>query len=166
MYLYWSKESVLLGGENIHCFIFSKTLDLAYVKNQMIKCKIPIDFDEDIQEYKSNDNTINFSEINSDDNFYYTQIDLLENKNYIYIFEFEESGEGQSYHEQIYLIWNYNFNDILGVATEFFETESEITDVNTIKKMRNDLKKKGYHQIEHGRTYLCTMKLYKIQRID
>lgn len=57
---------------------------------------------EDITEYKSDDNSINFSKINSEDNIYYTKIDLLENKKYIYIFEFDESGEGQDYHEQIF----------------------------------------------------------------
>lgn len=139
MYLIWSKNSIKLGDDFMHCFIFDKNLDKVKfkLKNLCSKLKINIDYDDDndddddidcndkdksldfifdINIYSDNDkdklleficvdDTIIFSRIHCESNFYYTKIDDLDNKRYIYTFEFHESGEGQSYHEECYLSW-------------------------------------------------------------
>ncbi len=161
MYLIWTKDSI----DHKHCVLLAKTLEDVKIKLDEFKNTNGIDLNDseyDLIADTKSDFPISFSRIHPSQNFYYTKLDDLTNKKYVYILEYIESGEGQSYHEWVYISYSYNLNDILNTAQGYFESESEQVDDKSIKKLMNDLKKKGCHNIEEPIQYACGFELYKL----
>jgi hypothetical protein len=124
------------------------------------KIKLENDYDEDVKLLGSKCDDNSFSCYGEDYNYYYTFID--EDCNEIYVLEFHEYEEA-GYHNYIYLDFKKTLKNILSIATDYFISESRETEDENINKMINDLKQEGYHDVECGRTYVCDLKLYKLQ---
>ncbi len=101
-----------------------------------------------------------FSLYSRDCDFYFSKIDADAEKQ-IYIFTFEEDGEGQDYYNQIYFNISNNKESLFEIATEYFITESKKTSKKDIDKMLEKLKTDGEYSIPHGRTYVCDMKIFQ-----
>jgi len=160
MYLIWSKELFDLA----YCIIICQTFTEVNTKFDKFKITNGID-DPKCLMTEFNDleaDIISFSRIGAESNFYFSKLDDITTKKIIYILEYSESSKDQSHHEQTYISWNYNLNDIIKNAVDFFESVSVNIDKKTIDKFISNLKKKGYHHIENSVTYYCGFKLYKL----
>jgi 3-dehydroquinate dehydratase len=156
MYILWNKQ------EYDYKYILFIKNTLGELKQAYIdfceKHKEDYDFDmfDDIKE-KDLDS---FSLYSTDCNFYYQNIEELVADKPIYIFTFEEYGEGGDYHHEMYFELSNNKKKLLERATEYFITESKKTQKKHIKEMIHNLDVVGKYSIPHGRTYVCNMEIY------
>jgi len=191
------KYKLTFNGEeiNIEDFIF-KTRDSFYGKTKkdvLTKYKNSEKYDKNIK-YKitknecckieltkiPNKNDISFSNYSSDENIYYASIRKpSENQNKFYVLEFNEDEES-GYHNESYISFSYDIENIFNVAVDFFETEADVkdelffenseipTNIKTftniekleIENMKTQLLNKGFYQVPKGITYNCTFKLF------
>jgi hypothetical protein len=161
MYLIWTKDFKY----PTHCLFVGKTLeDVREKLNKFAETKKIKPKDLELVEYKLEGNPpISFSIISPEKTFFYTKIDDLENKKFIHILQYAESGQGQGYYEYRYLTWSYHLNSILKTAKNYFIEDSEYTDAESVKQMINNLKNKGNHEIENPIQHCCWLELYKLE---
>jgi len=155
MFILWSKQK--FDGKYI---LFAENIldDLKY--KFMTFCEINKDLYEINEELKEEELT-NFSLYDKDENFYYCEIENVNVDDEIYIFTFHEDGEGGDYHNELYFRISNNKEELLEIATEFFESESKNIEIKDITEMLEELNKNEYYEIPYGLSYSCTMKLFK-----
>ena len=155
MFILWSKQK--FEGKYI---LFAENT-LTNLKEKFIEfCKINEDLYEINEELKEEELT-NFSLYDNDENFYYCEIEDVNVDNEIFTFTFQEDGEGGSYHNELYFRISNNKEELLEIATEFFESESKNIEIKDITKMLEELNENEYYEIPYGLSYCCTMKLFK-----
>jgi hypothetical protein len=155
MFILWSKQK--FDGKYI---LFAENI-LNDLKEKFIEfCEINKDLYEINEELKEEELT-NFSLYDKDENFYYCEIEDVNVDDEIYIFIFQEDGEGGDYHNELYFRISNNKEELLEIATEFFESESKNIEIKDITEMLEELNKNEYYEIQYGISYCCTMELFK-----
>jgi hypothetical protein len=90
--------------------------------------------------------------------FYYSKIEGLDADKDIFIFQFKQEEE-IGYNNNISFVISNEKENLLKIATDYLEGESEKTEPKHITQMLNSLSKKGIFNITNGRGYLCEMKI-------
>ena len=105
----------------------------------------------------------NFSSYTDDYNFYFFENENINADEPIYIFIFNEDGEGGSYYNELYFELSNSKEELLEIATEYFINESKKTKQKHIDEMLSELNTNGNYSIPFGRTYCCDMEIFEFK---
>jgi hypothetical protein len=152
MYLICGKET----QESRHCWILSNTRKKAIERYQT---EVE-DIEDDMFEDCGNNEQIIIDHYNRDNIVYITKLPEPEGQTKLWILEFNEN---ESYHNESYVNYSYELDNVIADAVNYFENESEDTTLEAIDEMKKKLVKYGYYAIPEGRTYCCGLMLYSIK---
>jgi hypothetical protein len=102
----------------------------------------------------------------------FVSIPIPKESEYLFVIVVEESGQGGSYHEIDFLYIETDFEDALDHAIDYFENEHNRSEECELcqedpescqKKMIDDLKKKGFADIETSSYEGAHVSIYKIK---
>jgi hypothetical protein len=160
MYLVYSKNS--LHNESvgyIHSYLIAKTREEALTQYKKI---IGCESSDDIKLIDHIEGElIGIYNYGHDDNGYIVDVGNCESGDKkLYILEFTEDGEGESYHNYTYLNYSFSLDDILESASDWLENESEDSSDEAVDVMKKELLEEGSYEIPQGRSYCCGFTLY------
>ncbi len=134
------------------------TINYDYCINKLDKNKIDLVGDLGSQGLTG---FINFFGYHNDLELFVRKINLESDKP-IYIVEYIEDGEGQSYHKATYIYYMTSLDDVKEIVESTYNEECEEPTETDFEILFDKLKKTGSCEIENPITYCCGFKLYTI----